>query len=127
MTWMQALLLLLARVFLGVLFVYYGVLEVVQWGMGVEAMISIGLPAPSVFVIVTILFAFLGGISVFLGYRMRIGLILLMICLIPTTWIMYGFGRSGIQILPILNHLAIFGGCCGLYVAGPGVNSFDKG
>lgn len=65
---------------------------------------SMGVPIPSILVPFSGVLAFLGGVSILLGYKARIGAWLLVIFLIPTTFVMHKFWDGHQGIVAILHH-----------------------
>jgi uncharacterized membrane protein YphA (DoxX/SURF4 family) len=74
---------------------------------------------------VAALFEIVGGLMVFLGIKVRAGSVLLMLFLIPTTWVFHRFwqltgAEQDLQLVMFLKNLAIFGGLLTLCVFGKG-------
>lgn len=72
-------------------------------------------PSPKFAVIITGMLLLLGGLSVLLGYNTDIGLVLLLIFLIPTTFIMHQFWTiqdqqlKMVEMVNFLKNLALIG------------------
>lgn len=72
-----------------------------------------------------------GGLSILLGYKSRIGAILLLLYLIPVSYLFHDFWNAeaaarGIQQAMFFKNLAIFGGLLYVLGSGPGAISFDR-
>jgi putative oxidoreductase len=90
-----------------------------------------GVPAASVLVPLAGILAFVGGLSVALGYRARIGAWMLVVFLVPVTLMMHRFWAAGdpavalLQRVMFLKNLAILGGALVVTHFGAGPVSFD--
>ena len=90
-----------------------------------------GVPAAQIAVPVAGILAFLGGLSIALGFRARIGALLLLAFLVPVTLYMHAFWNeidpmmAQMQMVNFMKNLALFGAT--LYIAyfGAGPVSFD--
>ena len=118
--------LLFSRIFLTTIFLLVGYNHLMD-PVGTKAfMASAGLFAVDFLYIVAVLFMFIGGLSVLLGYRTDLGAVLLMMFLIPSTLIFHLDFSNMDQIINFQKNLAILGGLFAIYVAGPGRISEDK-
>src|SRR5262249_18328587 len=96
----------------------------------VETMRARGMPAAEVFLALAILVEFVGGLSVLLGWKARLGALLLALYLIPVTllfpsfWNFEGMAQMN-QMLPFLKNVTIMGGLITLVGAGAGRFSLD--
>lgn len=87
---------LVGRILFGTVFLVNAVsFHFMQYESAVGYARSKGVPLPEVMVIVTGLMLLLGAVSIYLGYRPRIGLWLLVAFLIPTALIMHNFWAVG--------------------------------
>ncbi|MFO7894151.1 MAG: DoxX family protein [Longimicrobiales bacterium] len=82
---------LVGRIFFGMIFVFNGLNHFMRLDMLTDYAASMGVPAPSVAVIITGLLLLLGGLAVIFGYQRRFGLWMLIIFLIPVALIMHPF------------------------------------
>ncbi len=57
----------------------------------IEHATQMGVPAASILVPLSGLLAFLGGLSILLGYKVKVGSLLLILFLLPTTFMMHKF------------------------------------
>ena len=94
-------------------------------------MASKGMPMPSVLLVGAIVFLLVGGFSVLLGYRARIGAILLIIFLVPATLIFHNFwavapeAAQG-EMISFMKNLGLLGGLLYIAVNGSGPGSLDS-
>lgn len=90
-----------------------------------------GLPAANVLVPLAGLLELVGAVSLVLGYRARIGALLLALFLIPVTLVMHRFWgiadpmQAQIQQLMFLKNVAILGAALAFMHFGAGPYSFD--
>lgn len=90
-----------------------------------------GVPAAAFLVPLAGIVAILGGLSILFGYKARLGAILLILFLIPTTFFMHQFwGQTttfaqSMHSLCFWKNLALFGTCLMLLNFGAGPWSFD--
>lgn len=74
----------------------------------------------------------LGGLSVVLGYQVKWGALLLIIFLIPTTFMMHAFWsvpdpiQSQMQMAMFMKNLSMLGGAILIYYFGSGPFNLDK-
>jgi putative oxidoreductase len=87
---------------------------------------------PSFFLYLAILVEFLGGISLVLGFKTRYGAVLLLLFLVPVTFIFHDFWNvEGLidreeQTVRFFSNLAIFVGLLYVFCCGPGKFSLDR-
>lgn len=92
---------------------------------------SAGVPAPHVLVPLAGIIAFVGGLSILLGFRARWGGIALLIFLVPVTLYMHRFWGLGdpqqaqMQQVNFLKNVALMGGALFFVYAGSGAYSID--
>lgn len=92
-----------------------------------------GVPLPHVAVPFSGILALLGGLSILLGYRARIGALLLMIFLIPVTFMMHNYWTISdpmmhqIQMAMFMKNLSMLGGAILIFNFGSGPLSAKKG
>jgi putative oxidoreductase len=88
-------------------------------------MAKAGMPLATFFLLGAIFIEFVGSMTVLLGYFTRLGTILLLIFLIPTTLIFHtNFVDPGQQI-HFMKNVSMFGGLLVLLSAGAGRYSLD--
>ncbi len=85
---------------------------------------SKGLPLPQVLAVGTIVFLLLGSVSLILGYKAKIGALLLILFLVPTTLF---FHPIATDLTGLLKNLGLIGGLMMVIAYGPGLISLDGG
>ena len=91
-----------------------------------------GVPLATLAVPLAGLLAFVGGVSVLLGYRARFGAFLLLLFLVPVTLVMHDFwnvsdpAMAMMQKANFLKNVSLMGGCLLLMYYGPGPVSLDS-
>jgi putative oxidoreductase len=124
---MQKFIPLIARTFLAIVFVRAGFDKAfVDFAGTQEQMASTGIPIPFVVLIFTIAFQILGGISLILGYKAKIGAILLIIFLIPATLVFHNPLIDPTQMIDFTKNLSILGGLLMVVAFGAGALSLDE-
>ena len=100
--------------------------ETIQWAA------SKGVPMPNVLVPLSGVIAFLGGLSIAIGFRTRIGAWLIIIFLIPVTCIMHSFWKETdpmmmqMQGSNFTKNMSMLGAALILTWFGPGPLSMDE-
>lgn len=93
---------------------------------------SCGVPMPGFLVPIAGILALLGGLSVMLGYRVKLGAWLLVIFLLPTTFAMHKFWASDDMLLMMmhqfcfLKNVSLMGTALMLSYLGSGPFSLDR-
>jgi putative oxidoreductase len=101
-------------------------------GSPIQYAASQGVPFPTVLVPVSGIIALLGGISIVLGFKARIGAWLLVLFLIPVTIMMHNFWTvtdpvmRQLQFAMFLKNLSMLGGALLIAFFGSGPLSIDK-
>ncbi|MEL6787790.1 MAG: DoxX family protein, partial [Cyanobacteria bacterium J06607_15] len=85
-----------------------------------------GLPIPQVLLIFTIAFQLLGGLSLLLGYKVKIGSILLILFLIPATLVFHNPIANPDELNSFLKNIGLIGGLLMTIYAGAGALSIDS-
>ncbi|USR90015.1 DoxX family protein [Phormidium yuhuli AB48] len=113
-----------ARFFLAAIFLRAGVSKIFGFD-GVAAMMgNIGLPFPEVLLVGTIAFQILGSLSLILGYKTRIGVILLIIFIVPTSIIFHN-PTDPTETTNFFKNLGLLGGLMMTLYSGAGPVSLD--
>jgi putative oxidoreductase len=100
-------------------------------GRGVQQAAEHGIPAASAAVPIAGVLALVGGLSIFLGWKARIGALLLMLFLVPVTLTLHRFWglddaqAAMMQYAHFLKNVSIFGGTLVFAYFGAGPISFD--
>ena len=117
---------LIARTLLAVIFVFEAVDSILYYGDTKAKMTSYGLTWQQDFLLVSaIVILILGGILVLIGYRSKLGAILLILYWIPVTFIVHSFWNDPpdvqrMQSILFMKNLAITGGLLMIFVNGSG-------
>lgn len=90
-----------------------------------QYMASYGMPATLFFLVAAATFELVGGLSILLGYRARIGAIILLVFLIPTTIIFHTAFSEKLQMIMFMKNLTIMGGLLTIIAHGSGKLSID--
>lgn len=99
---------------------------------GVAYAASQGVPAPQLLVPLSGLMILFGGLSVLLGYRARLGALLLILFLVPVTLMMHNFWTLSdpmmyqIQQAMFMKNLSMLGAALMILYFGSGPVSFDN-
>jgi putative oxidoreductase len=122
---------LVARILLSQIFLISGVMKIVDWS-GTEAhMAGRGMFWIPFFHVAALLTELVGGLSLLLGYRARLGAVLLFLFLIPVTLTFHNFWtytdprEQQVNMLFFLHNLTLMGGLLLLLTIGPGPLSLD--
>jgi len=129
-TLFQHLSTLAGRVLLSAIFLTSGISHILQWRASTDLMQQKGVPLPNLLLALAILCLLLGGISVLIGLRARLGATLLILFLIPTTLVFHGdwtAGTSGAndELLHFMKNLGLLGGLLMVLAFGAGGFSID--
>lgn len=122
---------LLARIFLVVLFVLFGWSKLTDFSGTVGYMASQGLPVPTLAAAVVVIMEFFVGLAILLGFCTRPLALLLALYTLGTAlighhyWTMDGAERMA-NMINFYKNLSIIGGLLLLCVTGPGRYSIDR-
>lgn len=121
---------LLGRLFLAAIFLMSGVGKIGNWDGTSGYMASKGMPLVPLLLVAAIALEVLGGVSVVIGFKARIGALALIVFLVPTTLIFHGFwAYTGQelqqQMVHFLKNLSILGGLLLVATHGAGPISID--
>ncbi len=125
-------LVLIGRILYSMIFVLFGLNHFFKLSDMAGYAASQGVPAPTVATIITGIMLVLGGLSVLLGYKARIGSLLLVIFLIPTAFIMHNFWSfndpmmASNQMAHFMKNLALAGSALLIYYFGTGPKSLES-
>ena len=124
-------LILLARVLLMALFVYFGWQKLTGFSGTVAYMTSTGAPAPTLSAIIAVVMEFGVGIAIVVGFYTRPLALLLALYTLGTAlighhfWTMTGMEQYA-NMINFYKNISIMGGLLLLSVTGPGKYSFDR-
>jgi putative oxidoreductase len=96
-----------------------------------EHMASVGVPLPTLALAGAIVFLLVGSVSVAVGYRARLGALLLLLFLIPATYYFHAPWKAATsaeatqQTIHLLKNLGLMGAMMLIMAAGPGPGSLD--
>jgi putative oxidoreductase len=120
----------IGRVLFSILFILSGISHFSSQTIGYAA--NQGVPIASILVPLSGAMAVIGGLMVALGFRTRIGALLLILFLIPVTVMMHNFwavsdpGMAQMQKVHFLKNLAMLGGAFFLFYFGSGPIAMDR-
>ncbi len=117
---------LAARICLCLIFLKAGIGKILGFGGTAEMMANQGLPIAEVLLIFTIAFQLLGGLSLLLGYKVKLGSILLILFLIPATLVFHNPLAAPNEINSFLKNIGLIGGLLMVIYAGAGALSIDN-
>lgn len=121
---------LAGRILLSLIFVMSGLSKVGGWNDTAGYMASKGMPLIPVFLVGAILVEVLGGLSVLLGFKAKLGAVALAVFLIPATLTFHNFWayqgmEQQVQMSMFMKNLAIMGGLLLVIGFGAGPLSLD--
>ncbi len=117
---------LAARVCLCLIFLKAGISHILGFNSTVEMMSNSGLPFANILLFFTIVFQLLGGLSLLLGYQVKLGSILLIVFLIPATLVFHNPIPNPDEINNFLKNIGLIGGLLMTIYTGAGVLSIDS-
>ncbi|MCS7020653.1 MAG: DoxX family protein [Gemmataceae bacterium] len=122
---------LLGRIGLSAIFLISGAGKIFSWEQTAGYMSSKGMPLVPLFLVGAIVLELVGGLSVLVGYKARLGAGLLIVFLIPATVIFHNFWafegqEQQMQMIMFLKNLAILGGLLLVVGFGAGAYSLDN-
>ncbi|MGF1481841.1 MAG: DoxX family protein [Cyanophyceae cyanobacterium] len=116
---------LAARICLCLIFFQTGVSKVLAFEEDVQMLTQQGLPLANVLLAGAVAFELLGAASLLLGYRVKVGSVLLILFLIPATLVFHNPIADPSQLIDFLKNLGLIGGLLMLIYAGPGALRID--
>ncbi len=116
---------LAARVFLSIIFLKAGISHLLTFGGLQQAIASQGLPLTGLLAAGTVVFLLVGSVMLLLGFKTKIGAILLIVFLIPTTLLFHNFIADPAETNAFLKNLGLIGGLLMTIYSGPGRLSLD--
>jgi putative oxidoreductase len=122
---------LLGRICLTVIFISSGFNKILNWSGTAGYMSMKGMPLVPLFLFGAIVFEIVGGLSVMLGFKARLGAVLLFVFMIPTTLIFHAFwaapeAQQQMEMIMFMKNLSIMGGLLLIIGMGSGPLSLDK-
>ena len=116
---------LAARICLSLIFFKAGISHLIGFGGFVELIGSQGLPLPTVLAAGTVFFQLLGAVSLLIGFKTKIGSILLIVFLIPASLMFHNPIADPSQWNAFLKNIGLIGGLLMTIYAGSGALSID--
>ena len=117
---------LAARICLCIIFINSGIGKIFGFAGTASMMAGQGLPMPQILLIFTIAFQLLGGLSLLLGYKVKIGSTLLILFLIPATLVFHNPIGNPDELNSFLKNIGLIGGLLMTIYAGAGALSIDN-
>ena len=118
---------LLARIMISAVFLSSALKKILDVDKALEFMENSGMEvAPEFFLTGAIVILAAGGLSLLLGYKTRLGALLLILYLVLTSVIFHWDFGEPIQVTHFLKNLAIIGGLLMVVAYGPGLWSISK-
>lgn len=116
---------LIARAFLAVIFIQTGIAKMTDFTGTQEQIASIGIPLAGLVALFSIVFEIMGGVSLVVGYKAKIGAVLLLLFLVPATLVFHNPIVDPSQTIQFMKNLAIVGGLLMVFAFGAGPVSLD--
>lgn len=116
---------LAARICLALIFINAGINHVTNFSGFVDTIAKM-LPLAPILAVGTIVFQLLGALSLVIGYKIRIGAVLLILFLIPASFIFHNFIADPAQLNAFLKNIGLIGGLLLILYTGAGAVSFEK-
>jgi putative oxidoreductase len=128
---LTAFLFLIGRAMLTATFILSAVRHLTHWSAALDEMAGDGMPRSSFLLLGSIAFRLIGGLSVLVGFRARIGATLLVLFILPAALLAHDFWamppeRQTHEMIEFLNNLAIAGGALLVALNGAGPWSIDS-
>lgn len=118
---------LVGRAFLSSIFLYSAITKIFGFAGTQQMLAERGLPLPTLMLLGNIIFQLVGGLSLILGYKTRIGALILILFLIPTTLVFHNFLADPAETTAFLKNLALIGALLMVSYFGAGPVSLDTG
>lgn len=123
---------LIGRILYSLIFILSGFNHIFKLSEMSQYTAMMGVPFPTLATFVTGVMIILGGLSIILGYKTKWGAALLVIFLIPTTFIAHNFWavedpmQSQIQMIMFMKNTSMTGAALIFYYFGTGPLSLEK-
>lgn len=119
------------RLLISLIFIFGGIGKIVDFQGAADLLRSFGIHGAEAYIFVGLLMELVGGILLLLGWHTKLGIILLMIFLLPTTLIIHAFWNyegleAEMQVAQFFKNLTIYGGLMAFLSFGPGSWSIDS-
>ena len=117
--------LLIGRLFYSSLFLLYGYFKVTAYSGTATYMAAKGLPAPSLFALLAVVFELGGGILMLVGYQTRWVALALAVYTLVAGLIAHTHFADANQLTHFMKNMAIVGGSLAFFASGAGAYSLD--
>ncbi len=123
---------LIGRIFYSLIFITSGISHLLNLSEMSKYTASLGIPLPTVATLISGVILVFGGLSVLLGYKVKIGAIILIVFLIPVSFIAHSFWgiedamQAQIQMIMFMKNFAMAGAAFIFYYFGTGPLSLEK-
>jgi putative oxidoreductase len=125
MEWLKAFAILIGRILLVLIFLKSGIGKIENFEGTAKYMASYGMPYTNFLLVGGIFFELVGSITIILGLFTRLGAVLLLIFLIPTTLIFHNIFVDPKMMIQFMKNVSMFGGLLIFLAAGAGRFSLD--
>ena len=122
---LKAFISLIGRILLVLIFVKSGIGKIGNFEGTAQYMAQYGMPMTPFFLVGAIFLELVGSFCVIFGWFARLGALLLVIFLIPTTLIFHTNFPDQMQMIMFMKNVSMLGGCLFILGAGPGKFSLD--
>jgi len=122
---LKGLISLIGRILLVLIFVNSGIGKIGNFEGTTQYMAQYGMPMTPFFLVGAIFLELVGSFCVIFGWFARLGALLLVIFLIPTTLIFHTNFAEPMQMIMFMKNVSMLGGCLFILGAGAGKFSFD--
>jgi putative oxidoreductase len=120
----------LGRLLFSLIFLASAAGKLANWAPPAQMIADKGLPAPGAFLSIAIVLEIVGGLMVLLGLQARWGGVLLLLFLVPVSFIMHNFWvlpaeQQQEQMISFMKNVALMGGALMFVALGAGPVSVD--
>jgi len=119
------------RFFFTLIFIMSGLGKIADWQGTTAYMSAAGMPMVDLFLGGAIVLEVVGGLSILLGYRARWGALLLIVFLVPATFIFHAFWTlpaeaQQMQMILFMKNISMLGALIFITINGAGPASLDR-
>ncbi len=123
---MKNFFLLLARIFLVLIFLVAGIDKIMNFAGSQQYMLAHGVPMTAFLLVVATIIEVVGGLMIIFGYKTKWVALVWIIYLIPVTLVFHTNFSDVVQMAMFWKNLGLMGGLLYLYFFGPGAFSIDE-
>lgn len=125
------LILLVGRLLFSFIFILAGLGKVMNFATTAQGMAANGVPLSEVMLVIAIIMELGGGLMVLLGFKARLGALLIFLFILPVTLMFHAFwsfeGAMAVNHMQhLLKNVALMGGALFLMSSGAGRYSMDR-